>query len=309
MINQIVNPKVSICCLAFNHEQFIRKALDGFIMQETNFDFEVLIHDDASTDNTAKIIREYEIKFPNIIKPVYQTENQWRKGLRGSSVHNFPRASGEYIALCEGDDYWTDPKKLQRQVDFLDNHQEYALVAENGLVVNSELNTQYHFNDIGECDIDISRLLGIRQFPTASVMFRKKYLDTGFQQLKHTGDVIIWCYLATKGKIKYFPNISSVYSKGLHGIVLSSRNIEWAKMLEEWNEVLSEILPQTIDRSILVQRNFKEYMYVLYLSIRQKNLKVSILALRKCAKFMTLNTVKILFKAFGKRLIRKKLLR
>lgn len=301
MINPQIYPKVSISCLAFNHEPFIRKALDGFVMQETDFEFEVLIHDDASTDNTAEIIREYEKEFPHIIKPVYQTENQWKKGNRGSSVHNFPRASGEYIALCEGDDYWTDPKKLQRQVDFLDNHEEYALVAENGLVLNSELNTQHNFNSIGESDIDVEELLRTRQFPTASVMFRRKYLDTNFNQLKHTGDVILWCYLATKGKIKYFPNVSSVYSKGLHGIVLSSRNIEWAKMLEEWNEVLSSFLPQTFDRNILKQRNFNEYLYVFYVSVKQKNFKDSLVALRKCLKFTNLKTMKGLSKSFGEK--------
>lgn len=302
-------PKVSICCLAFNHKQFIRKALDGFMMQETNFEFEVVIHDDASTDGTDQIIREYESKFPNIIKALYQTENQWKKGIRGSSVHNFPRAAGKYIALCEGDDYWTDPKKLQRQADFLDHHDEYALVAENGLVINSEFNTQYPFNDIAECDIEINQLLGVRQFPTASVLFRNSCLDKRFLQLKHTGDVILWCYLATKGKIRYFPNVSSVYSKGLHGIVLSTRNVAWARMLEEWNETLDEILPKTVDRKILKLRNFKEYSYLLYLSAKQKNVKVSFIALRKSLQYMSLNAFKVLLKSSNKKFSLKKLLR
>jgi glycosyltransferase involved in cell wall biosynthesis len=301
MINEQSKPKVSICCIAFNHESFIRKALDGFIMQETDFAFEVLIHDDASTDNTAEIIREYELKYPDIIKPVYQTENQWRKGIRGSSVHNFPRAKGEYIALCEGDDYWTDPQKLKRQVEFLDSHQDYALVAENGLVLNSEKNTQYNFNDSKEGDIEVSELLGKRKFPTASAMFRKKYINPEFEKLKYKGDVILWCYLAGKGKIRYLPNISSVYSRGLHGMVLSSRNIEWAKMLEEWNEVLSGMLPKNIDRSILNQRNWNEYTKVFYLSAKKKDTKVAMMALRKCFKFQPLSTVKMLIKYYAKK--------
>ncbi|HHX61228.1 MAG TPA: glycosyltransferase [Epulopiscium sp.] len=105
-------PLVSICCLAYNHEKFIRQALDGFIMQESNFPIEVLIHDDASTDDTANIIREYEKKYPEIIKPIYQTENQYSKGVGISVTYNFPRAKGKYIAMCEGDDYWTDPYYL-----------------------------------------------------------------------------------------------------------------------------------------------------------------------------------------------------
>ena len=87
-------------------------------MQKTDFPFEILIHDDASTDGTADIIREYEAKYPDIIKPIYQTENQYSKGIKVSQVYQFPRAKGKYIALCEGDDYWTDPYKLQKQVDF-----------------------------------------------------------------------------------------------------------------------------------------------------------------------------------------------
>ena len=100
---------VSVCCLAYNHEPYIRQCLDGFVMQKTNFKFEVLIHDDASTDETEEIIRDFERRYPSIIKPIYEETNQWVKGRKGSAVFNFPRAKGKYIALCEGDDYWTDP--------------------------------------------------------------------------------------------------------------------------------------------------------------------------------------------------------
>lgn len=105
----MIKPLVSICCLTFNHEPYIRECLDGFLMQKTNFPFEVLIHDDASTDHTADIIREYEVQYPNIIKPIYQNENQYSKGVRVTWTFQFPRAKGKYIAMCEGDDYWTAP--------------------------------------------------------------------------------------------------------------------------------------------------------------------------------------------------------
>lgn len=96
---------VSICCITYNHEKYISEALESFLMQKTSFKYEILIHDDASTDNTAKIIREYEKKFPEIIKPIYQIENQYSKGNKINLVYNFPRAKGKYIAICEGDDY------------------------------------------------------------------------------------------------------------------------------------------------------------------------------------------------------------
>jgi glycosyltransferase involved in cell wall biosynthesis len=113
---------VSICCAAYNHEEYIAAALDGFLMQKADFSYEILVHDDASTDNTAKIIKEYEQNYPDIIKPIYQTENQYSKKVKISSAYNFPRAKGKYIAWCEGDDYWTDPLKLQTQVDYMEAH-------------------------------------------------------------------------------------------------------------------------------------------------------------------------------------------
>lgn len=114
--------KVSVLCLAYNHEKYIRQCLDGFVMQKTTFPFEVLVHDDASTDGTAAIIREYEEKYPNIIKGIYQTENQYSQNVPFIKKYILPQSKGEYIALCEGDDYWTDPEKLQRQAEALDQY-------------------------------------------------------------------------------------------------------------------------------------------------------------------------------------------
>ena len=119
-------PLVSICCITYNHEPYIRDCLEGFVMQKTNFPFEVLIHDDASTDHTAEIIREYEAKYPDIVKPIYQTENQYSQGINVLAfIINC--AQGKYIALCEGDDFWSAPDKLQRQVDFMERNPDFAV--------------------------------------------------------------------------------------------------------------------------------------------------------------------------------------
>jgi glycosyltransferase involved in cell wall biosynthesis len=122
-------PLVSICCLTFNHEAFVRQCLDGFLMQKTDFDIEILVHDDASTDNTQSILREYESKYPDKIFPLYETENKYSNGYKGRMdiVFNYARARGKYIASCEGDDYWTDPQKLQKQVDFMESHPDYSV--------------------------------------------------------------------------------------------------------------------------------------------------------------------------------------
>lgn len=109
------SPLVSICCATYNHEEYIEETLKGFLMQECDFEYEILIHDDASTDKTADIIKKYEEKYPHIIFPIYQVENQYSQGKKYSDL-NYERARGKYIALCEGDDCWLDPKKLAIQI-------------------------------------------------------------------------------------------------------------------------------------------------------------------------------------------------
>lgn len=121
-------PLVSIMCITFNHANFIRETLNGFIIQKTNFPVEIIIHDDASQDGTQDIIKEYEALYPNIIKPIYQSENQYSKKVDFGKEFIFPQIRGKYIATCEGDDYWTDRLKLQKQVDFLEQNNEYGLV-------------------------------------------------------------------------------------------------------------------------------------------------------------------------------------
>ncbi len=128
-------PLVSVSVITYNHEKYIRQCLDGILMQDVNFPYEVLVHDDASPDGTADIIREYEAKYPDIIKPIYQTENQYSQG-KTVSRFNWDRAQGKYLAFCEGDDYWTDPRKLQNQVDFLEAHPEYIATAHRVEVIN-----------------------------------------------------------------------------------------------------------------------------------------------------------------------------
>jgi glycosyltransferase involved in cell wall biosynthesis len=121
-MTDVNRPVVSVICKAYNHEKYIRKALEGFVMQKTDFPFEVLVHDDASTDHTRDIIEEFAQKYPDIIVPVYQVENQYSKGVKFTWSVLFPRSRGKYIAFCEGDDYWCDPQKLQLQVEQLEAH-------------------------------------------------------------------------------------------------------------------------------------------------------------------------------------------
>ncbi len=129
---------VSVICNAYNHEPYIAQCLESMVMQKTNFAYEVLVHDDASTDKTADIIREYEQKYPDIIKPIYQTENQYSKGSGMVGKIQFSRVKGRYIAFCEGDDYWTDPLKLQKQFDAMEAHPEVDICAHAAIMVKAD---------------------------------------------------------------------------------------------------------------------------------------------------------------------------
>ena len=136
-------PLVAIHCLVYNHEPYLRKCLDSFVMQQTNFPFVAIVHEDASTDNSAKIIREYEQKYPNIIKPIYETENQYSKpdGRLIFIMQDAILATGaKYVAICEGDDFWTDPLKLQKQVDILENDPQLMAVVTDACTVDREGN-------------------------------------------------------------------------------------------------------------------------------------------------------------------------
>lgn len=114
----VANVLVTVVCITYNHEKYLRDALDGFLSQKTDFQYKIVIYDDASTDNTAAIIEEYALKYPRIIVPIYQKENQYQKGTNMFKEFVAPLLEGKYYAYCEGDDYWCDPHKLQEQVDF-----------------------------------------------------------------------------------------------------------------------------------------------------------------------------------------------
>ena len=131
-------PKVSVSVLSYNHQDYIGRCLDAILAQEVDFEIEILIHDDASTDETVSIIKKYVKNFPHIIKPIFQDENQYKLG-KQLSLNNFQRAQGKYIAICDGDDMWSDPCKLKRQVNFLDNNLDFVISFTDALMIDQKL--------------------------------------------------------------------------------------------------------------------------------------------------------------------------
>lgn len=223
-------PLVSISCITYNHEPYIAQTLDGFLMQKTDFPFEVLIHDDASTDRTADIIREYEKKFPNLIKPIYQKENQYSKGFTSvSATWNFPRAKGKYIALCEGDDYWIDENKLQMQVDFLEKNPEYGMCFHDAVVVNELENEVDSFSyHVIEKDYSATELFENWVVPTASMLFKKEILCYKLADRKNfiAGDIVLVEQACVYGKVHGFKKKMSVYRIQENGLTWSKERRE-----------------------------------------------------------------------------------
>lgn len=208
-------PRVSICCTAYNHVDYIRQCLDGFVMQKTSFPIEVLIHDDASTDGTQDIIREYADKYPDIIIPIYQTVNQYSKGVKVSLIYNYSRAKGKYIALCEGDDYWTDPYKLQKQVDFLESHPDYVMCSHRfDQYYEEERRLEKEQDESFQgADYDLKNLIGGKWLTqTLTVMYRRSALDLQhYESYGMSMDIILFYALLKEGKGYCFPDVMGVY--------------------------------------------------------------------------------------------------
>lgn len=210
-------PLVAIHCLVYNHEPYLRDCFEGFVMQQTNFPFVAIVHDDASTDNSAAIIREYKEKYPNIIQPIYETENQWRKS--DGSLSRIMNAAiddtgAKYVAMCEGDDYWIDPLKLQKQVDFLEANPEYSMCFSNYSNANAygeEIiwpNQEKNIKRSYSGDI-FAELLKANYIQTCTILHRKQILDDENFDSRLDYELALQC--ALKGKCAFMSEKMSCY--------------------------------------------------------------------------------------------------
>ncbi len=248
--------KVTIICFVYNHEKFIAETLNGFLSQETNFEFNVIVHDDASTDKSADIIRKYEKLYPDKIDGIYQKENQYSKNVDMDVKYIIPMVNSEYIAYCEGDDYWEDTLKLQKQVNALDNNLDCEMcvhkVAE--VDINGNKNGQYYPNyEIKEGIIKTDQFLEMCEsysFHTSSYMLRTnswvkfKIEDISFKNIASVGDEIMLLYFGHLGNVYYINESMSCYRRGVEGSwssrIGNANNDVYVNHLVDMEKVISE---------------------------------------------------------------------
>ena len=264
--NCTVPPLLAIKCLVYNHEPYLRQCLDGFVMQQTNFPFIAIVHDDASTDNSAAIIREYEEKYPDIIKTIYETENQYSKS-DGSLTRIMNKAIDElgckYVAVCEGDDYWTDPQKLQKQVDFLEAHEDFSVCCHNVNMWDESTHTMtmnYATPNAPE-EASVVELAKANYIINLSVMYRyNPQVYTNPFPDTYAGDYPMHLRHAEYGKIKYFPQVMGVYRAG-SGV--------WSTLSA------AEMLQKEIQMVIELQKYYKDRNDIFESLCFQLNLRLS----------------------------------
>jgi glycosyltransferase involved in cell wall biosynthesis len=217
-----MTPLVSVCCITYNHAPYIKKTLQSFITQETTFPYEVIVHDDASTDDTQRIILEFAHSYPGLFRLILQSENQHSKGIR-TSFTTFRESTGDYIAFCEGDDYWSDPNKLQRQVDFLEQNPSFGFIHSDVDEYNTTNNTWRRaiwkaagYNKVsGDIYDAIMAQKGIGIYLCTS-LFRAHFVRNNLQyedvlaQNFPYGDAPLTLHIARQSEIHYMPESTAV---------------------------------------------------------------------------------------------------
>ena len=215
-------PLVSIVCDTYNHAPYIRRALDGFLCQQTDFPFEIIVHDDASTDGTADIIRTYEAAHPDLFRCVYRTENMFSKDPKILEHYVFPLARGKYTAICEGDDYWTSPDKLQKQISYMEAHPDCTLCVCAADLVDPEENWIGSVSPY-DVDTDISTedmIMGGGGFVATASIVAPTHLAknrASFCDETDVDDAVLQIWFASNGTTHYFVESMCAYRQAVPG--------------------------------------------------------------------------------------------
>lgn len=306
-INQ-KDPLVSVCVVTFNHENFIEKCIDSIIAQKTDFTFEILIGEDGSKDNTRTILKEYANRHPDLIRLFLRdTKTSHFYDKNGKKEFNFNHkwtrssAKGTFIALCDGDDYWIDDEKLQKQVNFLQSNRDFSLCFHNAKVINSTKKKSHLFNNIQEGEyagVDIFKRWLV---PTSSAVFRKEHI----RDIRHVfnknfffGDIVLFLTLAERGRMWYVDEVMSVYRRHEEG--LSIKKMKDINNLRKFAKHQKEIINTFGDSyKNTAYRNISWVYFLLFKRTLRTNIIDSFLALvrsfyysRRVATKMTVDFIK-----------------
>ncbi len=266
---------VSVIMMCYNHESYIRKAIESVLSQKTNFRYEVIIHDDASTDHSAEIIKEYQRKYPEKIIAIIQKENLYSRRISARKVYIDPIIKGKYIATCECDDYWIDENKLQKQVDFLEDHAEYAGCCHNCRLVNDQ-NQEFAYNygvykKCREHRYTLSDLAAGKYFPgqTASLLYNRKAYDMHSEQEEQafyairtrSGDLRRNMLLLLKGDIFYMQDIMSAHR------VVKNKGDSWSARRQGKNDCFEKMV-RSVDMRKFARRYYHRFYWNYYSTLR-----------------------------------------
>lgn len=284
-------PEVSICCLTYNHEEYIKTAINSFLMQETTFPFEIIIYDDGSTDGNRKIISEYAANYPNIIKCIFPKENQYQFHKRVNIDFVFTNAAGKYIAICEGDDYWIDSLKLQKQYETLEHHKEIDLCLHPAYLLDEI--SQKRVGEIGRYPVNqnepimsfedvVNKPFG--QLATASSFFRatkipflKKYFETSQASIFDIFLHIITAYkkgayLLNEAMSVYRINVPGSWNKSSAKFGLDNHVFNRANAFKHLENFVDEEDRHTLRKAVL-----ESYLFVLRGSFASRKTKIKVL--------------------------------
>ena len=262
--------EVSVLCLAYNHEKYIRRCLESILSQKTQFDFEIIINDDASSDKTAEIIKEYEDRYPKKFKTIYQKENKYSKGEAIIEKYMLPKASGKYIAFCECDDWWLDNEKLQRQYDYMESNQQCSMCGHNTLIhCINESKEDSRFNTWNSIHVMNPKEIYMEWDIHTSSFFMRKEDGYRYEYSKKYwfGDYVRLTQLSLKGDVVVLPQIMSQYNYGVKtGALYAADNdqmINRKNNIMQREEYLQQLLKydgaETILENDIINNNVDDY--------------------------------------------------
>lgn len=263
----INNPLVSIVCITYNHEKYISQAIDSFLMQETDFPFEIVIGEDCSPDNTREILNKYIEKYPNIVKAILRNKNI---GMNENFDNTFNQSKGIFIALCEGDDYWIDKSKIYKQVQYLKDKEDcYLIFTPAKQIQNGKkdfIRNQYNNKHINKINTKWVIKKGGGFYPTCSVMIRKELFDNlpNWFYKHSTGDYPLAILASLKGRIGYLNDCTSIYRSQPNSIShikesnekieqKCKNNIQFFEMLRNDNIIDEKLKKEMIKKEIYIR--------------------------------------------------------